>query len=112
MNRLAQFSIIADDLGNVFRFISVGTCIPIIVSVIYGEWDMILPMAMVPLILFVFGTLLLQLPENPREAKLSQALFSVAFIWLVCALVGAVPFTLGLGMPYLDAVFEAMSGWT
>lgn len=112
MNRLAQFSIIADDLGNVFRFISVGTCIPIIVSLIYGEWDMILPMALVPLILFVFGTLLLQLPENPREAKLSQALFSVAFIWLVCALVGAVPFTLGLGMPYLDAVFEAMSGWT
>lgn len=112
MNRLAQFSIIADDLGNVFRFVSAGTCIPIIVAVIYGEWDMILPMALVPAILFLFGTLLLQFPENPREAKLSQALFSVAFIWLVCSLVGAVPFTLGLGMPYLDAVFEAMSGWT
>lgn len=112
MNRLAQFSVIADDLGNVFRFISIGTCIPIIVSVIYGEWDMILPMALVPVILFLFGTLLLQVPPNPREAKLSQALFSVAFIWLVCALVGAIPFTLGLGMPYLDSVFESMSGWT
>jgi trk system potassium uptake protein len=112
MNRLAQFSIIADDLGNVFRFLSIGTCIPIIVALIYGEWDMIIPMALVPLILFFIGTLLLQFPENPREAKLSQALFSVALIWIVCALVGAVPFTLGLGMPYLDSVFEAMSGWT
>lgn len=112
MNRLAQFSIIADDLGNVFRFISAGTCIPLIVSVIYREWDMILPMATVPVILFLLGSLLLKFPENPREAKLSQALFSVALIWLVCALVGAVPFTLGTGMPYLDAVFEAMSGWT
>ncbi|WP_421909325.1 TrkH family potassium uptake protein [Methanolacinia petrolearia] len=112
MNRLAQFSIIADDLGNVFRFISIGTCIPIIVALIYGEWNMIIPMAMLPLILFLLGTLMLQFPENKREAKLSQALFSVALIWMVCALVGAVPFTLGLGMPYLDAVFEAMSGWT
>ena len=112
MNRLAQFSIIADDLGNVFRFTSVGTSIPIIVALIYGEWNMIIPMAMVPLILFLLGTLMLQFPENKREAKLSQALFSVALIWIVCALVGAVPFTLGLGMPYLDAVFEAMSGWT
>jgi len=112
MNRLAQFSVIADDLGNVFRFISAATCIPIIVSLIYGEWDMILPMAAVPVILFLLGTLLLQFPENPREAKLSQALFSVALVWLVCALVGAIPFTLGLGMPYLDAVFESMSGWT
>ncbi|MDD4127035.1 MAG: TrkH family potassium uptake protein [Methanomicrobium sp.] len=112
MNRIEQFSIIADDLGNILRFISFGTCVPLIVSVIYQEWDMIIPMSVVPLLLYLIGTFFLMFPENKREAKLSQALFSVAFIWLICAFVGALPFWLGTGMPYLDAVFESMSGWT
>ncbi|MBN2733328.1 MAG: TrkH family potassium uptake protein [Methanomicrobiaceae archaeon] len=112
MNRIKQFSVIADDLGNVLRFISFGTCVPLIVAVIFKEWDMIAPMALVPLILYLLGTIFLMFPENKREAKLSQALFSVAFVWLICAFVGAVPFWLGTGMPYIDSFFEAMSGWT
>jgi len=112
MKRIEQFSIIADDLGNVLHFISFGTCVPLIVAIIYSEWDMIAPMALVPLILYLIGTVFLMFPENKREAKLSQALFSVALIWLICAFVGAIPFWLGMGMPYIDAVFEAMSGWT
>ncbi|MDD4127057.1 MAG: TrkH family potassium uptake protein [Methanomicrobium sp.] len=112
MNRIEQFSVIADDLGNVLRFISFGTCVPLIVALIYSEWNMIIPMALVPVILYLMGTFFLMFPENKREAKLSQALFSVALIWLICAFVGAVPFWIGMGMPYLDAVFEAMSGWT
>ncbi|WOF15577.1 TrkH family potassium uptake protein [Methanoplanus sp. FWC-SCC4] len=112
MNRIAQFSVIADDLGNVLRFISIGTCVPIFIALIYREWDMVLPMALVPVILFLIGTGFLKFPENKREAKLSHALFSVALIWLICAFVGALPFTVGIGMPYLDSVFEAMSGWT
>lgn len=112
MNRLEQFSIIADDLGTVFRFISIGTVFPLLIALYYQEWDMLIPMALVPVVLFVLGTILLHFPENKREAKVSQALFSVAFIWLVCAFVGAIPFTIGVDMPYLDAVFESMSGWT
>jgi trk system potassium uptake protein TrkH len=37
---------------------------------------------------------------------------AVALIWLIIAMVSALPFTLSLGVSYLDAVFEAMSGWT
>lgn len=112
MDRIEQFSIIADDIGNILRFISIGTCLPLIVTAIYGEWEVFIPMATVPVTLFVLGTLLLMIPSNGKEARLSQALFAVALIWLICALVGALPFTLGWGMPYLDSVFEAMSGWT
>ncbi|UUX93433.1 TrkH family potassium uptake protein [Methanoplanus endosymbiosus] len=112
MNRLEQFSIIADDLGTVFRFLSVGTIFPLLIALYYQEWDMLVPMALVPVALFILGTVLLHFPENKREAKVSQALFSVAFIWLVCAFIGAIPFSLGIDMPYLDAVFESMSGWT
>jgi trk system potassium uptake protein TrkH len=112
MHRVKHFSVIADDIGNILRFISIGTCLPLLVSVIYREWDMLLPMATVPVTLFVLGSLLRRIPSKGREARLSQALFAVALIWMICAVVGALPFTFGIGMPYIDSVFEAMSGWT
>ncbi|WP_292727575.1 TrkH family potassium uptake protein [Methanoculleus sp.] len=112
MDRIEQFSIIAPDIGNIFRFMSIATAVPLIVAVIYREWDMILPMISVPVTLFLLGTFLTQIPRREREAPLSAALMAVALIWLIIALVSALPFCLGLGVPYLDAVFEGMSGWT
>ncbi|MCK9306802.1 MAG: TrkH family potassium uptake protein, partial [Methanoculleus sp.] len=112
MDRIEQFSTIAPDIGNIFRYMSVATAAPLLVAVIYREWDMILPMASVPVVLLLLGMLLRRVPRDDREAPLSAALMAVALIWLVIAMVSALPFCLGLGVPYLDAVFEAMSGWT
>ncbi|MGB4280462.1 MAG: potassium transporter TrkG, partial [Methanoculleus sp.] len=112
MDRIEWFSIIARDIGSIFRFVSVATAVPLIVAVIYREWDMILPMVTVPTVLFLLGTLLVRIPREEREAPLSAALMAVALIWLIMALVSALPFHLGIGVPYLDGVFEAMSGWT
>lgn len=112
MDRIEQFSIIAPDIGNIFRFMSAATAVPLVVAVIYREWEMILPMVSVPVVLFLLGTLLVRVPREEREAPLSAALMAVALIWLTIALVSALPFCLGLGISYLDAVFEAMSGWT
>lgn len=112
MDRIEQFSIIAPDIGNIFRYMSAAAALPLIVAAIYSEWEMILPMASVPVVLFLLGTFLIQVPRADREAPLSVALMAVALIWLVIALVSALPFTLGLGVSYLDAAFEAMSGWT
>lgn len=112
MHRVEQFSMIAGDIGHILRFVSIGASLPLIVTVIYGEWNVFLPMASVPFTLFLLGTALTRIPSEGREARLSQALFAVALIWLICAIVGALPFFLSAGMPYLDSVFEAMSGWT
>ncbi len=112
MDRFEQFSTIAPDIGNIFRYMSIATALPLVVAVIYREWEMVLPMLSVPVALLLLGLLLIRVPREEREAPLSAALMAVALIWLVIALVSALPFTLGLGVPYLDAVFEAMSGWT
>jgi trk system potassium uptake protein TrkH len=112
MDRLNQYGVIADDVGSILRFISVATCLPLAVMIIFREWDMFIPMVTVPVILFLLGTLLVRLPIEDGETRLSQALFAVALIWIICAMVGALPFYLGWGMPYLDSLFEAMSGWT
>ena len=112
MGRLEHFSAAAEDLGNVLRYISFATVVPVFVSVYYQEWDMVAPMLTVPLLLFLIGTVFITIPKGDKEPQLSHALCSVACIWIICAAVSAVPFTLGIDMPYLDAVFEAMSGWT
>jgi len=112
MDRIERFSIIAPDIGNIFRFMSAATALPLVVAVIYREWEMILPMISVPAVLFLLGSLLVRVPREEREAPLSAALMAVALIWLIIALVSALPFCLGLGVSYLDAFFEAMSGWT
>ncbi|MBQ4415783.1 MAG: TrkH family potassium uptake protein [Methanomicrobium sp.] len=112
MGRLEQFSAAAEDLGTVLRYISFATAVPILVTIYYEEWDMVMPMLTAPLLLFLIGTTFICIPKGNKEPQLSHALFSVAFIWIICAAISAVPFTLGINMPYLDAFFEAMSGWT
>jgi len=105
------FTIIAD-LGDIFTFIAPITCIPLIVTLIYSEWDMFIPMAAVPVTFYVLGMLLASIPRSERVARLSTALCSVALFWLTCAMVSGIPFMLALHMGFTDALFEGMAGWT
>src|SRR5271169_182890 len=84
------FTIIAD-LGDIFTFIAPITCIPLIVTLIYSEWDMFIPMAAVPVTFYVLGMLLASIPRSERVARLSTALCSVALFWLTCAMVSGIP---------------------
>jgi trk system potassium uptake protein TrkH len=112
MDRLHQYLTVTPDIGMILRYIGAGTCIPLVVALIFQEYDMLLPMASVPVVLICLGTVFIRLPATDREPRLSMSLFSVAAIWLICALVGALPFVFGADMPYIDGFFEAMSGWT
>jgi trk system potassium uptake protein TrkH len=66
MDRIEQFSIIAPDIGEIFRYMSIATALPLVVAVIYGEWEMILPMASVPVVLFLLGCFS---PDPRRSAR-------------------------------------------
>lgn len=112
MDRSEYISAIAPDIGRILRFIGLVTCVPLLITFFYREWEMLLPMGLVPLIYVVLGSLLMQVPRPAREPRLSAALAAVALIWLLSAIIGAVPFVVGLGMPITDSIFEAMSGWT
>lgn len=58
------------------------------------------------------GLLFRRLGDRNREPSRAEALLSVALIWLLIPALGAVPFAVSGGMTYLDALFEAMSGFT
>ena len=107
-----QFAAIAPDLGLIFLFIALVSCTPFLVGLWHGELEILLPMASAPAGFCIIGIWLAGIPRAEGEARLSVALSAVAITWLLAALIGALPYTLGLGLPYTDSVFEAMSGWT
>ena len=112
MQRFEHISTIVADLGDIFTFITPLTAVPIIVAILFSEWNMILPMAAVPATFFILGMLLGKLPRTRRGIRLSAAMCSVALFWLTCAMVSGIPFMLGLHMGFTDAFFEGMAGWT
>jgi trk system potassium uptake protein len=112
MHRLEHLSTIFADLGDIFTFIAPLTAVPIIIAVLFSEWNMLLPMAAVPATFFILGMLLRNLPRTDRGVRLSTAMCSVALFWLTCAMVSGIPFMLGLRMGFTDAFFEGMAGWT
>jgi len=50
--------------------------------------------------------------KGPRRIGTPEAMLICVFGWIVVSAVGALPFSIELGIPYLDAYFEAMSGFT
>ncbi len=112
MSRIRYLSTIVADLGDIFTFIAPVSCIPLIVAVLFSEWDMLIPMATVPLIFLVMGLLLKKIPRSGQGSRLSTAMCSVALFWFACAVVSGIPFMIGLHMSFTDAVFEGMAGWT
>src|SRR5512136_2440790 len=112
MQWLEYISTIFSDLGDIFTFITPIAAVPIIVAILYSEWNMILPMAAVPATFLIMGMLFKKLPRTSRGIRLSTAMSSVALFWLTCAMVSGIPFMLGIDMGFTDAFFEGMAGWT
>jgi len=44
--------------------------------------------------------------------RTGDAVVMTAFVWITVPLLAAVPFMTAAGIPYVDALFEAVSGWT
>jgi trk system potassium uptake protein TrkH len=112
MGRISYFSTVLAELGGMLAFISPLTAVPLAVALVFREFSLILPMAAVPVLLFLFGTLLARIPRRKEEIRLSSAMCSVALVWLAFALVSTIPFIWVLDMPFTDALFECMAGWT
>jgi trk system potassium uptake protein TrkH len=112
MKRIEHIAMIAHDMGLIFEFLGIASLLPFLVLAIFGEWNMLLPMATAPLVFLVCGGLISRVSYTDVEPSFSGTLIAVAFSWFAIALIGALPFVFGLHMTYTDSVFEAMSGWT
>jgi len=112
MGKIRYFSIVFGELGEILVFISPLTLLPLLVALLFGEWELLLPLGTVPVIFFTCGVVLNSIPRHEGKVRFSAALCSVALVWLTFALVSCIPFMVVLDIPFTDALFETMAGWT
>ncbi len=101
-------------LGKIMILESILMLAPLSVSFIYKE-DIAHKLAfIIPILALVLIGFVLQLLKPERESLYQKEGFALtAFVWLVMAIFGAIPFVIGGDVPnYFDAVFEITSGFT
>lgn len=85
---------------------------PMLIGFIYGEntWlDYLIPIGG----LLAIGIPLAFLKIKDRSIYIKEGFVTVALVWVLMSLVGAVPFVLSGAIPnYVDALFETVSGFT
>ena len=97
-------------LGNI---ISVLFLVPIVVAVIYNEFDIIPHFLIASSITFILCNIGAHLLQTKKEMELKHALCFAALAWIFSMLFTALPlWSTGSSGSYLDANFDTMSGLT
>jgi trk system potassium uptake protein TrkH len=97
-------------IGSLLKYLALAYIFPLIVALHYGEqnWQIYL----YALLLTLGVGLILELGcKTAKEIERPDAFTIVAFTWLLIPLLGTLPY-LFLGLGFIDAFFEAMSGFT
>jgi len=100
-------------LGLIIAFLGLAMLVPLICSLLYREPD-IIPFLISAGTCGVIGTLLWRLiPVGKVGLNRREALVLVASAWILISAFGAMPYMLaGVFTSYVDAYFEAMSGYS
>ena len=109
MNIKMVFSI----LGRTLLIEAALMLCPLLVGIIYGEntWsDYLIPISG---LVAVGVPLVFALKIKDRSIYIKEGFVTVALVWVLLSLVGAVPFVLSGSIPsYVDALFETVSGFS
>lgn len=112
-----RLNYLANAIGMILKYIGFVILIPIIVATIYKDYISILPFLTAGIASISLGYALRKFIknayriENLNDIKKSEALFIVAFSWIIFGIVSGLPFIF-YGLHPVDAIFEAVSGIT
>ena len=100
-------------LGVILIAFSVLQAAPLCVSAIYRETvDFPMRIYVIPAVISLMMGLGLVLPMRPTRMTTAMSMVVGTLGWVALSVLGAVPYWLALDIPYLDALFEAVSGFT
>lgn len=100
--------------GIILMLLGFSMTLPVIVSFAYHELECTKALTMVFIPCLLVGFLILRY-VNPKSYKLSvhDGTFIVSFSWILCSLIGCLPFIISGSIPnFIDAFFETSSGFT
>lgn len=97
-------------VGGVVKWFSISFALPLVYAILSREvwWPYLVPGA----IALGVGWAVERAAYTERDIRPREGFFVVALSWCVIAGLGGIPFVLTGVLDYLDAYFEAMSGFT
>jgi len=99
-------------LGKIILGLGLTMLIPIIIGLAFGEINPALDFLIGIEIALIFGLALIKLCFTKKDLNWMQGMIVVSLSWLAAMLLGAIPLYLsGHWKSYLDACFDAMSGF-
>jgi trk system potassium uptake protein TrkH len=110
---MLRFSLVFSVIGLIIQGFASVMLVPLLVAIIQQHWHSAGMFFLCSLVGLVFGQLAMRCNPNRDFNDLSrlEGMGAVAFGWLSVALVGSIPY-LGNKIGFVDALFEAMSGFT
>lgn len=111
--RVADVKVIVFFVGKIIMGIGLLMLIPLIVSLVFQEWDSSLDFVIGATSCFIVGFLLTIFIRPAKDLTWAQGLVVVSASWILATVLGAIPHYLsGHFLSYLDATFDLMSGYT
>ncbi len=98
--------------GNVCMLLAVAMLVPLLIALIYNEPRYFIPFIISSIISAVIGVSLVKIFQAEIKMTLKSAMVFSTIIWLVACALGALPYYFSGELSYLNAYFEAMSGFT
>ena len=110
--RLEDVRIIGYYLGKILLGLACTMSLPILIGLAFQEFNPALDFVIGLEITLLFGILLLKLCVTEKDLNWMQGMIVVSLSWLAAMILGAIPLYLsGHWKSYLDACFDAMSGF-
>ena len=110
-----RFKVIIDGLGLVLMGMSFAYILPIAAGLYYHEenWQLFRAYGIPFIVSLVGGAgIRLLMKRQYEQLRTAEAMMLVAVAWLVLAVIGTIPYMAILGISWIDAFFESMSGFT
>ncbi len=101
--------------GEICLIVGAIMCIPLFMSIGYGEMSTAIGFGIAIAVCVALGGigLVLRPAKDKRDLRPSSGFAICGMLWIVIALIGALPFCISGHIPnYIDALFETVSGFT
>ncbi len=112
-SRLHDLRIVAYYLGKICIVVGIAMLIPLTLALFLSEFSVVYDFVIGFSVSLIIGYTLLFLYRTEEDLNWMQGMVTVAVSWLIAAFLGAIPLYLsGHFACFLDAFFEAISGFT
>ncbi|MCC3143814.1 TrkH family potassium uptake protein [Halanaerobium sp. Z-7514] len=114
MIKSTKYNTIFYYLSSLSFILGMMLVIPLIVAFFYQDGSKIYQAFYYSIIISFAAGIILKLPTDKEDTyiDLTTAMLLCALGWILVSILGALPFIIGVDKSFIDAVFEAVSGFT